>query len=99
MNKTATLADRLRSLADELESAERYGLPLPAMVSTSSHNHTHVSFHTDDRDLFDQWADYTEAEVVDYDYADHHWSRATADVNGLIVQFATARPILTAVTA
>lgn len=98
MHYTDTLAQRLRALAEELESAERYGLPLPPMVSVSAHKHGSATFHTDDRDLFDQWADYTEADVTDYDHAGHHWSRATANVNGLSVQFATARPMIAAVS-
>lgn len=89
-HKTETLPDRLRALADELESAERYGLPIPGMVSVSAHKYGQASFHTDDAALFAAWADYTEAEVVEYDHASHHWSRATANVNGLSMQFATA---------
>ena len=40
---------------------------------------------------FDVWADYTEADVTEYEHADHRWERAEADVNGLLVSFAIMR--------
>lgn len=93
MHYTDTLAQRLRALADEIESAERYGLPIPTTISVHSFpNYSpHVSFAANE-DEFDVWADYTQATVEDYEHAGRDWQRANADVNGLTVQFAICRP-------
>jgi hypothetical protein len=80
------LATRLRQLADELESAARYGVPLPYMVSVSGHQYGNASFSATGEE-FDAWADYTEATVEKYDHNGRHWVRATADVNGLPLEF------------
>jgi hypothetical protein len=89
MSKSATpIIERLRALADELESAERYGVPLPDVVSAVGYPFGGASFHVDPL-VFQAWADYTEATVEEYDHEGDHWRRCRADVNGLLVEFAT----------
>jgi hypothetical protein len=93
MHYTDTLPQRLRALADELESAERYGIPLPYMVSVAQARYTHATFHADP-DVFDAWADYCEVEPVEYESADNRtWRQVITDINGLKVEFATATPV------
>jgi hypothetical protein len=92
MHYTDTLPQRLRALADELESADRYGVPLPHVVTTTSFQNTHATFHADP-DVFDAWADYCEATVAEYDYDGRQWRRVITNVNGLKVKFATATPV------
>lgn len=91
---TKTLARRLRMLADEIESAARYGVPIPFMVSVNGHEHGGASFHLDRPDDFAAWVDYTFGggeKAVGHDcvHDGQNWSRATVDVNGLPVTFAT----------
>lgn len=94
-HKTATVADRLRAWADEVEAAERYRLPIPTTMSvhTFPNYSPHVSFSANE-DEFDAWVEYTEATVEDYDHAGSRWQRATADVNGLRVDFSIKRESL-----
>ena len=80
------LADRLRFLAGEIESAARYGVPVPHMVSVSGHEFGGASFSATEAE-FSAWAEYTEAEVERYDHDGAHWSRAEADLNGLPLSF------------
>ena len=87
-HRTDTLADRLRALAEEMESAERYGVPLPTLVFVNRHSDiAPVSFHTDPA-TFDSWVNYTEAEPETT--PDARYRVATADINGLRVSFQTA---------
>ena len=81
------LASRLRAAADEIESAARYGVPIPYMVSASGHKYGALSFSATEAE-FAAWVDYTEAEV---EHGHHHgaaWSSVDrVDVNGLPVSF------------
>lgn len=95
MHKTDTLAQRLRALADEIESAERYGIPLPTVVSVSSYDGQDVSWHMPDPAEFDAWADYIEADVQEYDYNGRHVRTAEADVLGLAVRISTSTALVT----
>jgi hypothetical protein len=94
------LADRLRMLADELESAARYGLPIPYMFSVSGHRFGGASFSATPEE-FDAWVDYTfggdeNAESEEYTRAGIDWSRAAVNVNGLPLEFAVKRSAVTA---
>jgi hypothetical protein len=89
------LADRLRMLADEVESAARYGVPIPYLVSVSGNQYVGASFHASE-DEFDAWVDYTfggdEGAVrEDYEHRGSRWSRARLSVNGLPLEFACQR--------
>jgi hypothetical protein len=89
------LADRLRLLADEIESAARYGVPIPYMFSVSGHPYGGASFSAT-ADEFDAWVDYTfggdeNAHAEDYAHAESDWSRAKVDVNGLPLEFSVRR--------
>lgn len=85
------LAARLRVLADEVESAARYGVPIPYMVSVSGHTHGGASFAATPAE-FDAWVDYTEAATEDYRHNGSDWSRAEVVLNeGLPLSFSTAR--------
>ena len=81
------LADRLRFLAGEIESAARYGIPIPYMLSASGHEFGCVSFSATEEE-FAAWADYTGAATEDYTTAGERWSSAEADLNGLALRFA-----------
>lgn len=80
------LADRLRMLADEIESAARYGIPIPYCVMASGHPFGSASFSATEEE-FAAWAEYVEAEVEDRDHHGASWSEAEADVNGLPLRF------------
>jgi hypothetical protein len=89
------LVARLRLLADEIESAARYGVPIPFMVSANGHEFGNASFHLDPGE-FDTWVDYTfggdeNAAGRDYEMDGDNWSSASVDVNGLPLSFATCR--------
>jgi hypothetical protein len=84
------LANRLRMLAEEIESAARYGVPIPYMVSSSGHAHGRATFAATPEE-FAAWADYTEAEVSEYDHAGRRWLSAEVDLNGLPLQFSAAQ--------
>jgi hypothetical protein len=83
-HKVDTLPNRLRALAEELESAERYGVPMPYMGSVAEG----ASFHLDP-DAFDAWAEYTEADVRSYEHDGRRWRSVSVDVNGLHFDFGT----------
>ena len=87
--ETTRLASRLRQLADEIESAARYGLPSPCYVSVSGHEFGDASFSATAEE-FDAWAEYTSPQVRDYEHSGKQWRSATADVNGLELGFATS---------
>lgn len=73
------LADRLRMAADEIESAARYGVPIPSCVSVGGHLYSDFSFAATE-DEFTAWAEYTEATV---DHGHHHgadWSSAEVHI-------------------
>lgn len=91
-HRTDTLPQRLRALADELESAGRYGIPIPEVVTATSLSVFHASFIADDHE-FAAWADYTEADVEEYHHDGNFWRRAKSDVNGLRVEFAHRIPV------
>lgn len=82
------LADRLRAAADEIESAARYGVPIPHCISASGHKYGAVSFAATEEE-FAAWAAYTEGVV---EHGHHHgadWSSVDrVDVNGLPLSFA-----------
>lgn len=81
------LVARLRMAADEIESAARYGVPIPHLVSVSGHQHGGMSFSATEAE-FDAWADYTDAIVSQHHHDGSLWSSVEAvDVNGLPVQF------------
>lgn len=80
------LALRLRLLADEVESAARYGVPIPFCFNVAGHEYSNVSFSADEHE-FAAWAEYTEAQVRDYEHEGRAWSEAVADVNGLPLRF------------
>ena len=82
------LADRLRMLAVEIESAARYGVPIPYMISATGHSFGHAAFAATAEE-FSAWAEYAEAEVEEYDHNGAHWLSTTVDVNGLPLQFFT----------
>jgi hypothetical protein len=89
------LADRLRMLADEVESAARYGIPVPYMFSVSGHPRGGASFSATPHE-FDSWVDYTfggdeSASGDDYTLDGFEWSSAAVNVNGLPLRFATKR--------
>lgn len=82
------LADRLRHLAGEVESAARFGVPIPDLISVDAREHAcAASFSADERE-FAAWAGYTEAKVTYYRYEGRKWSRAVGDLNDLRVEFA-----------
>ena len=96
------LADRLRMLADEIETAARYGVPIPQLVSASGHQFSGASFHATE-DEFDAWEGYTfegdeNATREDYEHSGANWSRANVNVNGLPLEFACVRSAAAAVT-
>jgi hypothetical protein len=95
--ETTRLATRLRQLADEIESAARYGVPTPYNATVSGHEYGGASFSATSEE-FDAWAEYTEASVEEYDSNDRHWRSAEVDVNGLSLRFACSTPITEAVT-
>lgn len=89
------LVARLRLLADEIESAARYGVPIPYMVSTSGHQFGGASFHATEGE-YDAWVDYTfggdeNAVGEDYEHKGTDWSRARVNVNGLPLEFSCIR--------
>lgn len=89
------LVARLRMLADEIESAARYGVPIPYMVSASGHKFGGASFSATEAE-FDAWVDYTfegdeSADREDYEHDGSAWSRAQVTVNGLPLVFACTR--------
>jgi hypothetical protein len=82
-------------LAEEIESAARYGIPIPSMFSISGHTHGGASFSATP-DEFDAWVDYTfggdeNAIAEDYNLDGADWSSASVNVNGLPLRFATQR--------
>lgn len=81
------LVARLRQAADEIESAARYGVPIPYSISASGHKYGGVSFSANEAE-FSAWADYTEAEVEHYEHGGSEWSSADSDVNGMPLSFA-----------
>lgn len=96
----ARLIERARVLADEMASAARYGVPIPATVCIDHYAHGDVTFSCgDDRWMFDSWVDYAEAQVEEYDYDGHHWHRAAANVNGLSLTFSMTSPATLEVVA
>lgn len=90
----AILVKQLRLAADEIDSARRFGVPIPAIVNVYAFNVATpgMSFSATEHE-FAAWVEYTEAEVEEYEHEGKHWSRARADVNGLRVQFAVAREV------
>ncbi len=85
----ATLVARLRQLADEIESAERYGVPIPSNVSVNGYGNIAGASFSATPEEFDAWVEYCiEAEVEEYDHDGKHWRRAVDDVNGLTLEFA-----------
>ena len=97
-SEAALLIGRAKHLADEMASAARYGLPIPAVVSLNSYDNLEgVSFSLDSMDDFDQWAEYAEANVREYEHVARHWHYGVGDLNGLGVTFSFATPA--AVTA
>lgn len=91
MSAAATLARRLRMLATEIESADRYGVPIPSTVSVNGYSNIEGASFAATPEEFDAWADYCVGAVVEeYDHAGKHWRAATADANGLTLRFAVS---------
>lgn len=92
MTEPATFVARAHHLADELDSARRYGVPIPDYITISAGPfggvHMHLTAHE-----FAAWVDYTDATVGEYDHDGSHWRRAEVDVNGLRFTFAMATPL------
>ena len=80
------LADRLRFLAGEIESAARYGVPIPYIVNVSGHEYGGVSFSATEEE-FSAWVDYTETKGEGYEHDGALWSTAAVDLNGLPLAF------------
>lgn len=83
------MASRLRMLADEIESAHRYGVPIPYQVTVSGHRFGRATFPATSAE-FDAWADYCEAEFEEYVHEGKNWRSATVDVNGLPLNFSAS---------
>ena len=81
------LANRLRMLAEEVESAARYGLPIPSRVSVGGYRFSDASFAATEHE-FAAWVDYTGARVEEYEHDGARWSSAEADLSGLPLRFA-----------
>lgn len=76
------LVARLRLAADEIESAARYGVPIPSTVSVSGHRFGGANMSATEEE-FSAWAEYAEAQV---EHRHHHgadWSSFKVDINGL----------------
>lgn len=89
------LSQRLRQLADELDSAEQYGVPIPMHVSVSGHEFGSAAFSATEEE-FDAWAEYTDATVTDYEHEGSDWSSSEVNVNGLPLHFHVKHGALTA---
>lgn len=91
------LIARLRMLAGEIESAARYGVPIPSVVNASGHEYGDASFHATEAE-FEAWAEYVSevGEREDYKYLGRDWSKVRANVNGLPLTFATDRAAVSA---
>lgn len=87
------LADRLRALAVEVESAARFGIPIPFGFSVSGHEYGRATFAATAEE-FDAWAEYTEAEVEDYEHEGEQWRSGSATIgeHDLRIQFACVDP-------
>jgi hypothetical protein len=93
--QVATLVLRLHQLASEIESAHRYGIPIPMVVSVNAYPAPMGASFAATSEEFEAWADYCiGAEVTEYDHDGKHWWRATADVNGLPLEFAAAEVLI-----
>jgi hypothetical protein len=73
------LALRLRLLADEVESAARYGVPIPYCVSVTGAEYGGVNISMTE-DEFTAWAEYVEAEVTHDRHHGADWSNAAANI-------------------
>jgi len=82
------LIDRLRMLADELEAAAGYGVPVPIYVTASGHENGHVHIPMTAAE-FDAWVEHTDANVRVYHHDGARWRSAKVDLDGLAVGFAT----------
>ena len=95
MSSPATLVLRLRMLADEIEAAHRYGVPIPPVVGASGYEYGDASFHLEPAE-FDAWADYCDQpDVTPYEHEGFMWRRTRADVNGLALTFSTCDAAVT----
>lgn len=83
----ARLTDRLRQLAEEIESAARFGVMVPIRWSVSGHEYGDVGFAATEHE-FAAWVDYTEATVIRSHHHGTDWSAVEVDVNGLPLSFA-----------
>lgn len=98
LTATHPLAARLRLLADEIDSAHRYGVPIPESIIVVSHGpYGGASTHTD-RATFDAWADYLDSEpTATVSESRHHgsiWHTVAATINEgqLPVRVQTSEP-------
>ena len=73
------LALRLRLLADEVESAARYGVPIPFCFSVSGSEYGAASFSATPEE-FAAWVEYVEAPVEHGHHHDADWSSAEANI-------------------
>ena len=96
------LAHRLRTLADEIESAARYGVPIPHMVNVSGHRYSGASFAAT-AEQFARWAEYVEAEPVEDVHHDARWLSIDTTIaehaGGLPLSFATSTPLVAEVAS
>lgn len=81
------LIDRLRMAADEIESAARYGVPVPFCVNVDGGEYGDMSFAATEAE-FDAWVEYAEAVVTHHAHDGADWSRVETNINGLPVHFA-----------
>lgn len=94
-----TLIANLRKAADELDSAHRYGLPIPTYVSVTGYDTLtgDLGLPLDTFEQVDAWAEYAaEITVKDYDHGSERWRRGTGrlGLDGLRVTFAASTPII-----
>ena len=88
-----TLATRLRLLAAEIESAARYGVPIPESFTVNGSHFGAAAAHTDAA-TFAAWADYLEADTEERRHHGHIWHTAASRIsNGdLPIRVQTSRP-------
>lgn len=97
---TQSLIARLRHTADELESAARYGVPIPSTVSVSEGEYGEARFATYANE-YGPWLEYSEGTEREYIRDDRRWRSVEAVIgeHDLKIAFATSEPIAAEVTS